>query len=228
MKEMRIKVDELQSICANNKIVGQGGFGIVYQLDDDMLFKFNYKDFIDCFEIKNNSFDFRRLMDISDEIESRKQIEKIVYKGAERQIVQTIRKAGQKQGSISLTALTQGLVYCNDYCIGYLLKNHKNMVNLYDYLCERGLESSEMTKVLENIGNSVQELMQCNIYHYDLTTRNILMCPENNDIQIIDFEDQIRVYDEPNSNSIKEMQRQLKEIEEFCAGQVIGLEDNMY
>ena len=102
------------------------------------------------------------------------------------------------------------------------------MVNLYDYLCERGLENSEMTKVLENISNSVQELMQCNIYHYDLTTRNILICPENNDIQIIDFEDQIRVYDEPNSNSIKEVQRQLKDIEEFCAGQVIGLEDCGY
>ena len=44
MKEISLRVDELQTICAKNKIIGQGSYGIVYKLDDDTLFKFNYKD----------------------------------------------------------------------------------------------------------------------------------------------------------------------------------------
>lgn len=215
MKEISLRVDELQTICAKNKIIGQGSYGIVYKLDDDTLFKFNYKDFIDCFDVKGNKFDTRCLGDISSEIKDKKEIERIVYKGKERYDIQAIRKATNKQSQIKLTTLTQGLVFCDNYCVGYLLHNHKNMVNLYDFVLKVGLKDLDAQKVSDGINNAVTELMQNNIYHYDFTTRNILINPETNDIQIIDFEDQLRVYDAPDENSIKKMKQQIKAIEEF-------------
>lgn len=215
MKEISFSVVDLQSICANKEIVGQGSYGIVYKLDDNTLFKFNYKDFIDCFEVKGNKIDTRSLGDISSELDGRKEIESIVYKDKERYELQAIRKACSKQTQMKLNTLTQGLVFCNGYCIGYLLHNHKNMVNLYDYVIQNGMSETETEIILLGIQNAVQELMLHNIYHYDLTTRNILMNPETKDVQIIDFEDQLRVYDAPDNNSIRKMQQQIKEIKEF-------------
>lgn len=215
MKEIHLEVDDLQSICAQNDVCGQGSYGIVYKLDDKTLFKFNYKDFIECFPMKNNKFDTRCLSDISDTIDNRKKIESIVYKDKERSIIENIRRASKQQRKMKYNTLTKGLVYCNDYCVGYLLHNHKDMVSLYNYVIQNGLTDAEKEIVLKGIQNSVQELMQHNIYHYDLTTRNILLNPQTKEIQIIDFEDQIQVDDSPDKCAIKKMNQQLHSIELF-------------
>ena len=111
--------------------IGNGSYGLVVKLNDEYLFKFKYKDFIDAFGVDNNGINLQKLGDITKIIKDRKQINQIVYGGIETTIVKMIKLAMTKQKNLKHTTLTQGLVYVDDFCVGYILKNHKNMISLY-------------------------------------------------------------------------------------------------
>lgn len=49
MKILNITPNELSNIIKNKKEVGHGSYGLILKLNDDELFKFNYKDFINDF-----------------------------------------------------------------------------------------------------------------------------------------------------------------------------------
>ena len=80
MKTITLTVEELISIINANERIGVGSYGIVVKLYDNYLFKFNYKDFIDCFKKDNNRIllKLENAQEISTEIECRKNIDKIL------------------------------------------------------------------------------------------------------------------------------------------------------
>lgn len=205
MKIINLSPIELSNIINNNEYIGNGSYGLVVKLNDEYLFKFNYKDFIDAFCIDNNRFNLNKLGDISEIIEVNKRINQIVYGDAEKTIVKMIKLAMSKQENLKHTTLTQGLVYVDDFCVGYILKNHKNMITLYQYQKEKDIPSAEIAVILDKIKISINEMIKNYIYLSDFTTHNILYNPETQQIEVIDFEDSLTCYTRRNALSEKTM-----------------------
>ncbi len=205
MKTLNLSSTELSNIINNNEFIGNGSYGLVVKLNDEYLFKFKYKDFIDAFGVDNNSINFQKLGDITKIIKDRKQINQIVYGGIETTIVKMIKLAMTKQKNLKHTTLTQGLVYVDDFCVGYILKNHKNMISLYQYQKENDISSAEKDVIMDKIKVSMEEMIKNYIYLSDFTTNNILYNPENNQLEIIDFEDSLTCYTKRNVFSEKTM-----------------------
>ena len=175
---------ELINIMENNEIVGRGNYGIVYKLDNDRLFKLFYADFKDYFDFKNRTFDYSKLDRLETSLQCWRMNEEM-YKNSKQNVVKLI----DRQKSIKLTQLTKGLVYVNGYCVGYLLKNHQNMQNLLIYLSKNLLRQSDTNQISKNINKAVKELLENYIYITDLSKSNVLLNPNTNEIQLIDFED---------------------------------------
>ena len=205
MKTLNLSSTELSNIINNNEFIGNGSYGLVVKLNDEYLFKFEYKDFIDAFGVDNNSINLQKLGDITKIIKDRKQINQIVYGGIETTIVKMIKLAMTKQKNLKHTTLTQGLVYVDDFCVGYILKNHKNMISLYQYQKENDISSVEKDVIMDKIKISMEEMIKNYIYLSDFTTHNILYNPENKQLEIIDFEDSLTCYTNRNVFSEKTM-----------------------
>ena len=136
MDRIDVSLDELADIISNGEIVGRGNIGIVYKLDDSTLFKFKFKKFIDCFAIKNNTFNLRDFLkeEFISEVEDQKTIARILSRDKLTLEEGHIINANKRKDNIKFSKLTKGLVYFGDCCIGYTLHYHKNMLPLYDYL----------------------------------------------------------------------------------------------
>ena len=156
---LEMSTDELIDIVANNEIIVQGSYGILYKLDEDTIFKFSYKDFIDAFELKNNRYNTRKIGDISKIIDMRKEID-LILGNKENPRIDNIRRMIMRQGEIKLTTLTQGFVRINDYCVGYLLHYHKDMVILFDYYKDKNIDKSKREKILSKIKERLEELLE--------------------------------------------------------------------
>lgn len=186
MKVLNLSKKRLTNIVATGEIVGRGSYGILYKLDEHTLFKFNYKDFINCFEASNNEIDLKKLGDISDKLNILKRYEHC-HNG--RFINEKMVKLLIRKDAVKLTDLTQGAVFVDNYCVGYLLKYHKNMVNLYDYWNKTRIRKKDRQAIYTNLEKAVEELIKNNIFMSDLTMNNIMINPQTNEVQIIDFED---------------------------------------
>ena len=205
MKTLNLSSTELSNIINNNEFIGNGSYGLVVKLNDEYLFKFNYKDFIDAFGVDNNRVNLHKLGDITKIIADRKEVNQIVYGDTEKTQVKMIKLAMTKQKKLQHTTLTQGLVYVDDFCVGYILKNHKNMIPLYQYQKENDISSAEIAVILDKIKTSMTEMIKNSIYLSDFTTHNILYNPETQQIEIIDFEDSLTCYTRRNALSEKTM-----------------------
>lgn len=189
MKTLVLTVEQLTDIVEHNQIIGQGGYGILYKLNEDVLFKFNYKDFINCFELKENVYNFRKINNIDKEISIRKKVSDFMNR-SESPRVEIVKKIISRQKNVKLTHLTQGLVLVNDFCVGYLIKYHKNMVNFFEYGKDNYIDEITMKIIKKSAKEKLTELMENYIYLYDFSVSNILYDPENNNnIELIDFED---------------------------------------
>lgn len=211
VRVLKMSTNELIDIVENNEIVGQGSYGILYKLDEDTVFKFNYKDFIDAFELKNNRYNIRKISDISKIIDMRKEIDSILG-NKENPRIDDIRRMMMKRDKIKLTTLTQGFVLINDYCVGYLLHYHKDMVNLFDYYKDKNIDKSKREKLLFKIKERLEELLENHIYLYDFTVRNILYNPANDNVEIVDFEDSLCYEEERDIKRETRMIEKYKEI----------------
>ena len=76
MKTLELTIKQLQSIVADNEVIGQGTYGRVFKLDDNTLFKFKYKEFFDDFEEENRVKNYFKLKNISQTI---KMLKSLVY-----------------------------------------------------------------------------------------------------------------------------------------------------
>lgn len=219
MKKLNLSVSQLIKIVAENEIIGQGCYGIIYKLNDEMLFKFKYKDFIEDFEEdieeEGRTINIRKLKDISERIEDWKEIYKEIYSDGEDPDEKT-KKLIKLQDKIRLTKLTQGLVYVSGLCVGYLLHYHKNMVCLHNFLENNEISIEDKKIIFQNIENAVKELCDNKIYMDDLNAGNILINPENNSIQLIDFEDAwTSVQDYHFPKCVKFVMEKLKRIKNY-------------
>lgn len=205
MKILNLSSTELSNIINNNEFVGNGSYGLVVKLDDEYLLKFNYKDFIDSFGANNNRINLRKLGDITKIIADKKEINQIVYGDTEKSGVKMIKLAMTKQKNLHHTTLTQGLVYVDNFCVGYILKYHKNMLNLYQYQEENNICPAETEIILDKIKVSMKEMIKNYIYLGDFTTHNILYNPATKQIEIIDFEDSLTCFTSRNALSEKTM-----------------------
>ena len=212
MDRVDITLNELANIIENGEIVGQGNIGIVYKLDDLTLFKFKFKKFIDCFKIKGNKFSLRDFLknEFLEEVQTRKEVESILIRNKFGMEEEHIINANKLKNNIKYSKLTKGLVYFNNYCIGYTLEYHKNMVPLYDYLQKHLLTSDQRNSIEMQMKRAFQELIDNNIYLSDMTTHNILYNPNSSEIQLIDFEDSLYCTGECLPHKEKDMIRTLK------------------
>ena len=223
MKELHLTQDELLEIIANGNIVGQGTMGILYEMGDGELFKFNYKDFIDEFEVKGNKFNLRHFKgNLSSCIKDRKMIDNIVYRGGEKTIVKYTRKMADRQPQMKYNQLPRGVVYVDGYPVGFVLKRHYDMVNLYEHIMSTGLTEREAERVSESLTLAIRELADNNIYHFDLTTRNVLYNPSTMDTKIVDFEDSVRVCDNEDRGYSATMFQELREMDKFIRTHIVS------
>lgn len=212
MKVLNLSSIELSNIINNNEYIGNGSCGLVVKLNDDYLFKFNYKEFIDAFCVDDNRISLNKLGDITKIIKERKVLNQIVYGDTEKAIVKMLKLAMSKQKNLKHTTLTQGLVYVDNFCVGYILKNHKNMITLYQYQQENDISSAEIAVILDKIKISMKEMIENYIYISDFSTHNILYNPETKQIEIIDFEDSLTCFARRNASSEKTMLEEFDKI----------------
>ena len=198
MQKLNLSTTELSNIINNNDYIGTGSYGLVVKLNDEYLFKFNYKDFIEAFGVDNNRINLHKLGDVTKIIEEKKQVNQIVYGDTESTQVKMIKLAMTKQKNLKHTHLTQGLVYVNDFCIGYILKNHNNMISLYKYQKENEISCAEKDVIIDKIKVAMEEMIKNYIYLSDFATHNILYNPETQQLEIIDFEDSLTCYNKRN------------------------------
>ena len=188
---LELTPEQLSDIVANNEVVGQGSYGIVYRIDEDTLFKFRYKDYIDCFALEDGVYNLRKLGDITEEVNSWKNIENIINRGKGSQDIIDINKLIHMQHKIKRTQFPQGFARVNGHRVGYILPYHKNMVNLDQQMTH--LNYQQKLIVIENIRLAIEELISLKIYLNDLTTKNILINPQTLEIQIIDVDEHVTV-----------------------------------
>ncbi len=206
MKTLNLTPTELAYIVNNYEFVGRGPHGIVVKLNDDYLLKFKYKDFVDTFDTDD------KLGDISNIIKIRKSANLATYNSTESNRVKMIKHAIEKQQFVNHSTLTQGLVYVDDFCVGYVLKYHKNMVSLHKFLHNANLSDFDKNVIFYKVKTSVDELMKNYIYLSDLSTNNILINPKTKQLEIINFEDSLTCYDEENLFDKQTMTSKLEKI----------------
>lgn len=221
-KDMRVDLTtkDIIDIFSSNERVGMGSHGIVFKYDDDTLFKFKYKEFIDCFPVVDGAFDFSSIADIGEEIKTRKYVQGIISKGEEPRVDREIKGLMSKQKWLRKNTLPQGMVYVDGYCVGYLLKHHKDMVNLYDYLQDHTLPAERVHQVVCQVGDSVRELIGSAIYHDDFTARNIMYNVDTGATEIIDFEDCVRSYDVINHRAGESFMRDVNRFNRYLMSRV--------
>lgn len=193
MQNINLTTTDLIRIINNNEYIGKGVYGLVVKINDDYLFKFNYREYLDCFKKEGDKISLK-LDDpqkINLAIEKKKKIGYASFSYEDSDAINTFKELSLRQKRITRTTFTQGLVYVNNYCVGYILKYHKNMVNLYDYIKENHIPDEDKQMILTNIKASVQELLENAIYLNDLSIKNILYSPKTKEIQLIDFENNL-------------------------------------
>ena len=220
MRIDNLNAEDLSNIVSHNKRVGVGSYGIVCEYDEDTLFKFCYKPFIDCFQCRDGVIDLSAIGDISQEINQRKEIDYIICRGEESARVRDVKDLIGKGKWLTRTSMPKGLVYVDGYCVGYLLKYHKNMVNLYDYLSNHSISEVMLGRIAGDLSLAVQELSDNAIYHDDFTLRNVMYDPQSGRTEIIDFEDAVRSYDEKNSAAEKSFKRSLDKVIQYLMSKV--------
>lgn len=210
MEIVNLTSADVQNIASNGEIIGQGSNGILYQIDDELLFKFNYKKFIDCFSLDGNSVNIRKLNDISETARKWKEVDFILNGEADSLYVKNLKSLIDKQKSVQMTHLPKGLVYVDGFCVGTLIQNHKDYVNLFEHLKGNGLSEESVSLISKNLSLATEELLKNYIYHRDFTLRNVMYNPNTNDVQIIDFEDAVSSLNEKDKGYEKSVKDRLK------------------
>ena len=223
MKILELSKEGLVNIVAKYKEIGRGSFGIVYKFDDYTLFKFNYKDFFTCFKVEDGVIKLKELGDISLIIDKVLKRNTPCFNG--KYITERMVNLLKKKDEVKLTDLTQGAVFVENYCVGYLLNYHKDMVNLYKYWRGKNIKGNDKLIVYKNIEKAVNELVDNNIFMRDLTMHNIMINPQTNQIQIIDFEDyNTDLREDRPKYLIKEVSSQLHIIRDLILGKKLSKE----
>ena len=217
MKNIKMTVEELVDIVNNNSNVGMGSCGLVLEINDNYLFKFNYKTFIECF--RQNGSQIELVIEdaerVHKEIKARKNVENFLYRNDTPPRIKNLKALMARQDKVFSTTFTQGFVYVEDYCVGYLLKNHKDMVNLFKYVKETSISESEQKNILSQIKNNMIELLDNAIYSSDFTMRNMLYNTETRKVEFIDFEDAVCCCESRDENKENQMLEQYENITKF-------------
>ena len=217
MIEINLSSEELIEIIVNFEIVGQGTQGVLYDLGNGDCFKFNYREFADCFENKNGEKDLRSLnpnKNLGDAIQNLSEKVKINSYLGHKSMIRFVGKMAERQAGMKYNQLSKGVVYVEGYPVGVILKRINNMVNLQDYIKDNGLSEIEIETIMCGLTESVRELSKNFIYHFDITPRNVLYEPQSMGVQIVDFADVI-VCDEVDIGYSTIMNMQLYEIEKY-------------
>ena len=213
MKRLDIDAEKLLDIINNNEIVGQGFYGIVYKLNDEELFKFQYKDFSRDFSVEAGKW-----LDISSTIRTIKATNKTLRDVCHIENPnEGIEALIALQDKIKLTKLTKGLVFVDDVCVGYLLHYHKNMVNILDYCKTNTISDNFREQIIDKIKKAAKELFDNGIFP-GLTVANTLINPKTNEVQLVDFEDEMTLLRESRPEMLyRSGATDIKEIEMFMS-----------
>jgi serine/threonine protein kinase len=210
MEIINLTSNAVQNIASNSEIIGQGSNGILYNIDNEILFKFNYKKFIDCFSLDGNSVNIRKLNDITETVQKWKEVDFILNGEADSLYVKNLKSLIDKQKNIQMTHLPKGLVYVDGFCVGTIIQYHKDYVNLFEHLKNNDLSEECVSLVSKNLSLATEELIKNNVYHRDFTLRNVMYNPNTNDVQIIDFEDAVSSLSEQDKGYEQSVRDRLK------------------
>lgn len=208
MRELRLTSDQLCRIINTYEKIGKGCYGIIFKITENCLLKFDYNGLSSfCPNITQkesiNIADIKNYITLSKKTPSTKAInqnEKIKY-------------LIEKQKKVNLTKLPIGFVYVDGICVGWILKYHKDMISLKNYLKEKEyINKTNLVKIISNIQASMHELIKNHIYQFDIQCGNIMINTKTNKVQLIDFEDTCTEFcNYKNLTSETEVKKKLKD-----------------
>lgn len=175
-----INGDDLLRIFNNNKCIGNGVYGMVYEYDDTTLIKIYYKDIFRFFTSKNID-DLNNEVDINLYVESEMLEIRSDYVTKLNRLVNIGNCLNRADCS-----LMKGIVLYHGYPIGILLNYYKGYVNLGEIF--EKLDGQSQLIVINKVKFMLFRLFEYGVYPLDLKESNVLVKPETLDVQFIDLD----------------------------------------
>lgn len=175
-----IKGYELLKIIDNNKLVGRGVYGMVYEYDDNTLIKIYYKDILRFF-CSRNIEDLDKEVDINLYVENEMKEMRVDYVTKLDRLNNVVKSLNRADCS-----LIKGIVLYRGYPIGILLTNYKDYSKLGDSF--KVLDTQSKSLIMDKIKLKLSKLFSYGIYPLDLKEDNILVNIDNLDVQFIDLD----------------------------------------
>lgn len=209
-----INGDDLLRIVNNNKCIGSGVYGMVYEYDDTTLIKIYYKDIFNFLTSKNID-DLNKEVDINLYVENEMLEIRSDYVTKLDRLINISNCLNRADCS-----LIKEIVLYHGYPIGILLNYYKGYVNLGEIFEKIGDQSKLI--VINKVKSMLSRLFEYGVYPLDLKESNILVNCETLDVQFIDLdggetryedEDYIKRFDYIKKDAIKSfeiMEQRLK------------------
>ena len=176
---------ELKKFLKDNKPLGEGTFGLVYNFNDDCLIK----AYVDEEKRKNYKEIYRDINESKIQEEYYMRLGDPIYTSRDRDLRRVMDRLSYTKYSYDLV---QGLAYYYEYCFGSILKYYNNYTVLDDGIVSE-LPMDALNLLFHNIDIALEDLINNHIYPIDLKEDNI-MYDDNMNIKLIDLDDCLTAY----------------------------------
>jgi hypothetical protein len=181
MKIIELKNNEIIDVLKNGNIINKGQFGLLIEINENIIFKFYYKDFLKtCQQPVQSTLD--KEIDISIEIEQFLIETSCIRETKLNSMLQNFKRL---EGTKSEN-LIKGIATYKNYPIGIFLNNYKEYRKLAHIYKE--FDKIDKEKIILKINNLLTELYEHGVYPIDLKEDNILIKKDNLDIVIVDLD----------------------------------------
>lgn len=186
-------------LLENNKPLGVGSFGHVYNIDG-VAFKI-YNKFISVYNDPSKFQGALNLFSQSNEIDLLRQYNKDNMS----RLDSLIQKSQLVKGSV----LPNGKILISDTLIGVTMTLLDEYITLDKYI--KDYEDSSIPYIMKKIKQNVNEITSYGIYPYDLKACNIMINPITKDIKLIDLDDQCtKVFERKNQKHYKIIEDEIR------------------
>jgi serine/threonine protein kinase len=181
MKIIELKNNEIIEILKNGNVINHGQFGLLIEINENIIFKFYYKDFFKTYEHPIQST-LDKEIDLSIEIE-----QFLIETGCikETKLNRMFQNFKRLEGTKSEN-LIKGIVTYKKYPVGIILNNYKEYRKLTQIYKE--FDKKDRERIILKIKDLLNELYEHGVYPIDLKEDNILIKEDNLDIVIVDLD----------------------------------------
>lgn len=180
--------EEIEKLILEDKIIGQGTYGLVTQYDKDTLFKLYYKDIFLTYSSKN-------IENLDKEIENNIEIEQTMkdISKAFKTRVESITENIEQLKNTKSNDLIKGVATYKGYLIGVFLKYYREYVKLKDIFNQ--LNDKDKMLVMNKVSELIDDLYKNGVCPRDVKEDNIMVRINDLDIKLIDLDDRETRFD---------------------------------